>query len=410
MSMPGSPFQGYANLGHDQRQHPGQKTLSESALACNNKNNLCNNIEGLPSPSVQTNPSISPSTMMMDSSGSQPNNHHHENSNIISSGDRKIIPAKRRINSFEDRRTNSLPHHYKVRPKPIISLNGVELQEQLPTTTTPQSLQVSQRHKVDAHEFKKRMDVMTRWFSDFTDEQRTTALVHRLLPYLGPSQLHSLSNQLPKGDLHTLCYSGCSDILRNLPAQITCKIFNYLDPESLVNASLVCKYWNNMVETTCWTCWKRLCFLPCWRLSPQASREQLDRHSICDEEDSLSTSWKAIFVERFKLRRAWLRGRCHVRTFEGHSGGISCVQFDGSRIVSGSHDKTIRVWNIKTNSKWSVLTLAGHSGEVRCLHLEAGGNRLVSGSTDATIKGKFVICARQVSIKVYKMSRSLVTY
>ena len=77
----------------------------------------------------------------------------------------------------------------------------------------------------------------------------------------------------------------------------------------------------------------------------------------------------------------------HVRTFEGHSGGISCVQFDGSRIVSGSHDKTIRVWNIKTNSKWSVLTLAGHSGEVRCLHLESGGNRLVSGSTDATIKG-----------------------
>ena len=40
------------------------------------------------------------------------------------------------------------------------------------------------------------------------------------------------------------------------------------------------------------------------------------------------------------------------------------------RIVSGSHDKTIRVWNIKTNSPWSVMTLTGHSGEVRCLHLE----------------------------------------
>ena len=30
------------------------------------------------------------------------------------------------------------------------------------------------------------------------------------------------------------------------------------------------------------------------------------------------------------------------------------------------------------------MTLAGHSLEVRCLHLE--GNRLVSGSTDLTIK------------------------
>ena len=96
-------------------------------------------------------------------------------------------------------------------------------------------------------------------------------------------------------------------------------------------------------------------------------------------------------------------GQCHVRTFEGHSGGISCVQFDGGRIVSGSHDKTIKVWNVKTNSPWSVITLAGHSGEVRCLHLGKicrrlsnlsllsriyvlDGNRLVSGSTDLTIK------------------------
>jgi len=115
------------------------------------------------------------------------------------------------------------------------------------------------------------------------------------------------------------------------------------------------------------------------------------QHSDADESvDSASgldtIDWKTVFRERYKLKKSWLGGKCHVRTFEGHSEGISCVQFDGSRIVSGSHDKTIRVWNIKTNSKWSVLTLTGHSGEVRCLHLEPGGNRLVSGSTDTTIK------------------------
>lgn len=43
------------------------------------------------------------------------------------------------------------------------------------------------------------------------------------------------------------------------------------------------------------------------------------------------------------------------------------------------------VWNIRTNSPWSVMTLVGHSGTVRCLHLL--GNRLVSGSTDMTLKG-----------------------
>lgn len=45
---------------------------------------------------------------------------------------------------------------------------------------------------------------------------------------------------------------------------------------------------------------------------------------------------------------------------------------------------SLTVWNIRTNSPWSVMTLVGHSGTVRCLHLL--GNRLVSGSTDQTLK------------------------
>ena len=60
------------------------------------------------------------------------------------------------------------------------------------------------------------------------------------------------------------------------------------------------------------------------------------------------------------------------------------MQFDENRIVSGSSDKTIKVWNIRTNTPWAALTLEGHSGDVRCLHLF--GNRLVSGSSDRTIK------------------------
>ena len=50
-----------------------------------------------------------------------------------------------------------------------------------------------------------------------------------------------------------------------------------------------------------------------------------------------------VFVERYRLHRNWLGAHCHIRTFEGHTEGVSCVQFDDHRIVSGSHDNTIKV-------------------------------------------------------------------
>jgi len=227
-------------------------------------------------------------------------------------------------------------------------------------------------------EFFKKVAAMREWMSQFDDRQRTLA-VNILMPYFGSSQLHHLSNQLPEGNLHALCQPGCGDLMRRLPPQVVRKIIGYLDPQTLISALQVSKFWHDMFSSQ-WI-WKRLCYLPRWRLSPKDNLLQMSQH-----QHHTDTDWKSVFRERFKLRKSWMAGKCHVRTFEGHSEGISCVQFDGSRIVSGSHDKTIRVWNIKTNSKWSVLTLTGHSGEVRCLHLEPGGNRLVSGSTDTTIK------------------------
>ena len=48
---------------------------------------------------------------------------------------------------------------------------------------------------------------------------------------------------------------------------------------------------------------------------------------------------------------------------------ITCVQFDGQKIASASVDRTIKVWSLKTNAPWSVLTLLGHIGGVRCLQM-----------------------------------------
>ncbi|KAH9363976.1 hypothetical protein HPB48_006976 [Haemaphysalis longicornis] len=193
----------------------------------------------------------------------------------------------------------------------------------------------------------------------------------------GQSQNHLLSVLL-QPVLHEHCPDNCQDWLSSLPQGPLLLIFSYLDPVSLLRCASVCRAWRDLTRDP--YLWQRLCALPQWRVSPATERKQLQLLRRLDGQ----VDWRAVFCQRFRLRRNWLRGSCHVRTFHGHTQAVFCVQFDDTRIVSGSSDKTIKVWNMRTNSPWSVMTLVGHSGTVRCLHLS--GNRLVSGSSDCTIK------------------------
>ena len=38
-------------------------------------------------------------------------------------------------------------------------------------------------------------------------------------------------------------------------------------------------------------------------------------------------------------------------SLEGHSSGLWALQYDDDKIVSGSADKTIRIWNFSTQQK-----------------------------------------------------------
>ncbi len=69
----------------------------------------------------------------------------------------------------------------------------------------------------------------------------------------------------------------------------------------------------------------------------------------------------------------------HV-TLTGHSGVVQSVAIssDGGRIVSGSWDKTVKVWDARTGKE--LLTLKGHSSVVNSVAISRDGGRIVSGS------------------------------
>jgi serine/threonine protein kinase len=73
-------------------------------------------------------------------------------------------------------------------------------------------------------------------------------------------------------------------------------------------------------------------------------------------------------------------------TLQGHSNTVKSVSFspDGSRIVSGSWDTTVRVWGAETGQL--AFTLKGHSDSVNSVAFSPDGKRIASGSDDTTVK------------------------
>ncbi len=103
-----------------------------------------------------------------------------------------------------------------------------------------------------------------------------------------------------------------------------------------------------------------------------------------------------------KTLRLWevSSGRC-VRTFEehkwvlpglggrldkGHTGSVNsvCLSADGRWALSGSTDCTLRLWEVSSGR--CVRTFEGHTGSVNSVCLSSDGRWALSGSTDCTLR------------------------
>ncbi|XP_069748396.1 F-box/WD repeat-containing protein 7-like isoform X2 [Narcine bancroftii] len=206
------------------------------------------------------------------------------------------------------------------------------------------------------------------------------------------------------------------DFISLLPKELALYVLSFLEPRDLLQAAQTCRYWRILAEDN--LLWKEKC------------REEVIEEPLClRRRRMLSTGfmyspWKSAFMQQHKIDTNWRSGEIRPpKVLKGHDDHvITCLQFSGNRILSGSDDNTLKVWSAitgecvqtlvghtggvwssqmrasvvisgstdRTLKVWSVETgecihtLYGHASTVRCMHLH--GNKVVSGSRDATLR------------------------
>ncbi|EON96070.1 putative f-box wd repeat-containing protein 1a protein [Phaeoacremonium minimum UCRPA7] len=105
-------------------------------------------------------------------------------------------------------------------------------------------------------------------------------------------------------------------------------------------------------------------------------------------------NWKYLYTLRRRLESNWELGK--FKNFqlphpdhpeEGHNNEcIYSLQYNSEYLVSGSRDRTLRIWNLQTR-RLVRDPLVGHNGSVLCLQFDSDPdeNLIVSGSSDSDV-------------------------
>ncbi|CCX34357.1 WD40-repeat-containing domain protein [Pyronema domesticum] len=159
-----------------------------------------------------------------------------------------------------------------------------------------------------------------------------------------------------------------------LPTEITAQILSYLDHMSLVQCESVSRRWREAASNR-----------HVWR--------QVFRNEHGPWESRPGKNWKQMFQVNHALHASWNRHDMNIKYLKGHTDAVYCVQFDENKVITGSRDRTIRVWDIKTGECQRVLKAPDddseshanefHTASVLCLQFD--DQILVTGSSDHSV-------------------------
>ncbi|KAK3682222.1 WD40-repeat-containing domain protein [Podospora appendiculata] len=133
------------------------------------------------------------------------------------------------------------------------------------------------------------------------------------------------------------------DFISQLPAELAIQILALLDAATLATASRVSKNWFQVVKIQ--HIWRES-FLREKTTTYARSGPVKPGTGLGVPTVRPDNNWKEIYRAKTELDKRWKEGKARPVYLHGHTDSIYCLQFDESKIITGSRDKTIRVWDM----------------------------------------------------------------
>lgn len=189
------------------------------------------------------------------------------------------------------------------------------------------------------------------------------------------SRLGSLSSAADSGaDLNSPCPSHYSykdsdgdvdmlsleesqmDPLKLLPSEVCLQIFELLDAPDLARVELVSSSWREVAHKS--SVW-RTAFLRKYQRQIHTTPAPIQVGGAgCGRPNRPNQEWKRMYKARNELEANWRKGAKGAGKaiyLAGHTDSVYCLQFDEEKIITGSRDRTIRVWDINNYTCQRVI-------------------------------------------------------
>ena len=137
------------------------------------------------------------------------------------------------------------------------------------------------------------------------------------------------------------------DFISLLPKELALSVLAFLEPRDLLRAAQTCRNWRFLTDDN--LLWKDKC-----RVAGIVDLKDLGPHKRKNGRTSSTANcgspWKQAYMRQHNIKMNWRTKPIRPpKVLKGHDDHvITCLQFCGNRIVSGSDDNTLKVWSAVT--------------------------------------------------------------